>query len=77
MNRGFYAIKINSSDEAKELAEIMKDEPVWPTSRHRLETGNMGEYKYLVFDLDQWTCANWLDGKTEISLKEVKQIIII
>lgn len=77
MVRGFYAIEIRDSNEARELAEMLKDEPVFCVSLRRLQEGDISEYRRLIWDEDQWTLTNWVDNKTVINLEQVKQLILI
>lgn len=77
MTRGFYAIEIRDGNEARELAEMLKDEPVFCVSLERLRKGDISEYKRLLWDEDQWTLTNWVDNKTVINLEQVKQLILI
>ena len=77
MTRGFYAIEIRDSNEARELAEMLKDEPVFCVSLERLITGKLDGYRRLLWDEDQWTLTNWVDNKTVINLEQVKQLILI
>lgn len=78
IEKKFYAISIDTEQDAKKAYEVLKDEPMWLTTRYRLKMGLVSQsYPYISFEEDQWTgTPNFDEGgekKTVIKIEEYEK----